>query len=80
MRLFSALDDNRLRLAEMLERHGTRLADQAPYWAGVATRRCVLFCSAKDECDAWLASGRRDGYARFCPNAAYVASRSRVEE
>lgn len=77
MRIFSALNDGRLRLVEMLERHGARLADRDYYPAAIATRRCV-FCNAKDECDAWLASGRRDGFERFCPNAEFIAHRSNL--
>lgn len=34
-----------------------------------AVRRCVL-CPSIDECDHWLASGNKDGLARFCPNAS----------
>jgi hypothetical protein len=29
-------------------------------------------CSAKADCGRWLAAGNRDGYQRFCPNAAVV--------
>lgn len=33
-----------------------------------AVRRCVL-CPSIPECEAWLASGAREGVERFCPNA-----------
>jgi hypothetical protein len=29
-------------------------------------------CGAKADCGRWLAAGHRDGYQRFCPNAAFV--------
>ena len=29
-------------------------------------------CTATTACDAWLASGRRDGFDSFCPNADFV--------
>ena len=29
-------------------------------------------CAAKAECGSWLASGQREGYQRFCPNARFV--------
>lgn len=31
-------------------------------------RRC-LFCSESRRCERWLASGAREGYRAFCPNA-----------
>ena len=37
----------------------------------VAVQRCVS-CSEAAQCRAWLASGARDGYQTFCPNARYV--------
>ena len=69
-------DDGRLRLAELLERRGAKLEVDAldTYAPAIAARRCV-YCTAKKECDAWLASGKRDGYAQFCPNAEFVARR-----
>lgn len=36
-----------------------------------ALDRCAD-CRAKTQCEEWLASGRRDGYTSFCPNAAFV--------
>lgn len=41
-------------------------ADEAKL--GGAVRRCVM-CPSIIECDEWLASGNRDGLAKFCPNA-----------
>ena len=29
-------------------------------------------CSVKADCGRWLVAGHRDGYQRFCPNAAFV--------
>jgi hypothetical protein len=37
----------------------------------VAVRRCVV-CPDKPACDAWLASGKKEGAAAFCPNAGFV--------
>jgi hypothetical protein len=39
--------------------------------------RCTE-CRAKAECGEWLASGRRDGYQSFCPNAAFVERVTKV--
>ena len=47
------------------------------YHNTVAARRCV-FCNTKPECDAWLASGAREGIQNFCPNADFVRSRSNL--
>jgi hypothetical protein len=35
-----------------------------------AVRRCVM-CPSIDDCDSWLASGRREGINLFCPNATF---------
>jgi len=67
-------DDGRLRLEQMLGKRGIRLAvagEHAPYDAAVAARRCVG-CVDKARCDAWLASGRREGFEVFCPNADFI--------
>jgi hypothetical protein len=37
----------------------------------LAVQRC-LACNQAAQCRAWLASGAREGYERFCPNARYV--------
>jgi hypothetical protein len=37
-----------------------------------AVRRCVL-CPSILECDEWLASGSKDGLAKFCPNERVFA-------
>ena len=37
----------------------------------VAVQRC-LSCNQPAQCRAWLASGARQGYETFCPNARYV--------
>ena len=64
----------RLRLEQMLGRRGVRLAaagEHAPCDAAAAARRCAG-CDGKAVCDAWLASGRRDGFETFCPNADFI--------
>lgn len=43
---------------------------------GLAVRRCTR-CGGRDRCRAWLASGARDGYQAFCPNAAFIQSLKR---
>jgi hypothetical protein len=37
-----------------------------------AVRRCVM-CPSILECDDWLASGNKDGLAKFCPNERVLA-------
>lgn len=39
----------------------------------LAVRRCTR-CAARQRCREWLASGVREGYQAFCPNAAFIAS------
>jgi hypothetical protein len=77
MSLLAAIHEPRLRIAEVLERRGSRLPIEP--WdacaAALATRRCV-FCAAKAQCDAWLACGAREGFERFCPNAGFIEERS----
>ncbi|HWD22286.1 MAG TPA: DUF6455 family protein [Burkholderiales bacterium] len=66
--------DGRLRLEQMLGRRGVQLAaagEHSPYDAAVAARRCAG-CAGKTACDAWLVSGRRDGFETFCPNADFI--------
>ncbi|TAK85060.1 MAG: hypothetical protein EPO20_12830 [Betaproteobacteria bacterium] len=66
--------DGGLRLEQMLGRRGGDLAlagGHAPYDAAVAARRCAG-CACKAACDAWLASGRRDGFEAFCPSADFI--------
>lgn len=66
--------DGRLRLEQLLGRRGMQLAvagEHAPYDAALAARRCVG-CAAKGACDTWLASGQRDGFETFCPNADFI--------
>lgn len=67
-------DDGRLRLDQMLCRRGVKLAlagEHAPYDAAMAARRCAG-CADKARCDAWLATGQREGFEAFCPNADYI--------
>lgn len=65
-------DDAPLPLFGMIERHGTTPQGlEAVVSAGnlaLAARRCA-FCGSKEKCRAWLASGRREDYPMFCPNA-----------
>jgi hypothetical protein len=37
----------------------------------IAKRRCAE-CNNKALCDELLGRGKKDGYSRFCPNAAYI--------
>ena len=37
----------------------------------LAARRCT-FCGSKEQCRAWLASGRQDGGPAYCPNSALL--------
>lgn len=68
-------DDGRLRLREVLVRHGRELPSDADaagiYRTALATRRCV-HCAEKERCDVWLARGERNGLGAFCPNADFV--------
>lgn len=77
MSIRAALNDPRLRLVEMLDRQGLKLGEDLSriYSDAIATRTCV-YCDVKEECDAWLASDKRDGFEAFCPNAQYIARRS----
>jgi hypothetical protein len=77
MSFLSNLNDPRLRFAELLGRKGLKLGrDSSQYYSEAhAVRRCV-FCKAKNECDAWLASGRQEGFQEFCPNAWYIERRA----
>jgi hypothetical protein len=74
MSFISAIKDPRLRFVEMLARKGLRPGESRSeaYAGALAARRCV-FCNTKAECDAWLASGRSEGFEDFCPNAGYIA-------
>jgi len=64
--------ESRLLVGRMMQRLGIAPADVRS--AGLdremalANRRCVL-CAAQQECAAWLDSGAREGYEKFCPNA-----------
>ena len=41
----------------------------------IAVQRCVS-CNEGAQCSACLASGAREGYETFCPNAGYVRRQS----
>lgn len=75
--LLFALNEPRLRLAEVLARSGVQLGNDLVeiHRDAIATRRCV-FCNAKPQCDAWLAGGARGEFAAFCPNAGYIEQRT----
>jgi hypothetical protein len=67
-------EDGRLRLEQMLRRHGAtpEKAFAGPgYQAAVAIRRCIA-CSDKARCDEWLAKDAKRGMEAFCPNADFV--------
>ena len=80
MSFLSAINEGRLRMVEMMKRRGAPAPDGATdvYATAQAARRCV-FCSTKEECDAWLASGQTQGSERFCPNAEFIAYRARTQ-
>jgi hypothetical protein len=68
-------DEGPLRLAPMMRRRGAAppqaLAEGEAEALARAALRCTV-CRDKASCDAWLASGARDGYQRFCPNAGFI--------
>jgi hypothetical protein len=64
-----------LLLERVLRRQGDDVAHRAlasgsQDFAG-AVRQC-LRCAEAAQCRAWLASGARQGYQWFCPNAGYI--------
>ena len=72
-------DDGRLRLAEMLRRHGVapeEACDVAGYQGAIAVRRCMM-CAQKSACDQWRPTSAKHGMETFCPNARFVAHMSR---
>jgi len=68
-----AHDNGRLRLAQVLSRHGApdQALDGAAFGAAVAMRRCMM-CAQKSACDSWLASAHRSSVDGFCPNAEFI--------
>ncbi len=67
-------DDRPLPLSIMMRRlhiEPAAAAAASGFALGAAARRCAA-CPAEAECRAWLASGRHEGYERFCPNAAWL--------
>jgi hypothetical protein len=80
MSILSALNEPRLRLAEVLGRSGVKLGEDLLeiHREAIATRRCV-FCNAKPQCDAWLACSTGEGFEAFCPNAEFIAQRSTLQ-
>jgi len=67
--------DERLRLMEVMQARRACLPDPLTSLAKrdfeVAKHRCAD-CNSKELCDELLAKGAKEGYSRFCPNAAYV--------
>lgn len=63
-----------LQIWQVLARSGLGAEDAArrPAELGHAVRRCVM-CPSIEECDHWLASGKREGLGEFCPNATFFA-------
>ena len=61
---------------------GALFARQGVNWGALARAASVrefadglehcMACPAKSECGRWLASGQREGFQKFCPNAAFV--------
>jgi hypothetical protein len=37
-------------------------------------------CSSVEECDAWLATGAREGSEHFCPNAVFLENLEREKK
>lgn len=75
-------DDQRPVLLErMLRRQGDAVAHGAlasgSHEFAAAMRKCVD-CTEAAQCRAWLASGARNGYESFCPNAGYVERMQRL--
>ncbi len=66
-----------LLIGRMMQRVGIAPAElrSAPldHEMALASRRCVL-CAAQQDCAAWLDSGAREGYDKFCPNAGLLQS------
>ena len=74
-------DERPVLLERMLRRQGDAVAQRAlasgSHEFAVAVRRCVD-CNEAAQCRAWLASGAREGYHSFCPNAGYVERMRRL--
>lgn len=68
-----AHDTGRLRLVQVLARHGApdQALGGAARGAALAMRRCMM-CPQKKACDRWLSSGAPDSIESFCPNAEFV--------
>ena len=67
--------DGRLRLVEVMRARSAYLHEPltpaAAHDLGKAKQRCAD-CHQKEFCDELLARGAKEGYGRFCPNAAYI--------
>lgn len=67
-----------LEIWRVMRRRGLARGDAAGRESGLsrAVRRCVA-CPSLDQCQDWLASGRKDGLDEFCPNAPFYAALER---
>ena len=67
--------DGRLRLVEVMRARSAYLPQPltppAAHDFEQASQRCAG-CHQKELCDELLARGAKEGYGRFCPNAAYI--------
>ena len=70
-----------LQIWRALRRRGITREDTAGQEVnlGRAVRRCVM-CPSIDDCDQWLASGRKEGLNLFCPNATFFDHIERQKE
>jgi len=69
-----AVQSRRGLLGRMLARQGAHPPEGTSYSAeaaALAVRRCAR-CRAADECERFLATGDREGFEAFCPNATYI--------
>lgn len=65
----------KLLLSALLRRQGEDVLRQAIFGDGRELRSAVRNCrrcAAAERCRALLASGAREGYAEFCPNAGFI--------
>lgn len=75
--LWRAMTDERpLLLSRLLVFEGIEMSEHLT-GAGtrqfaLAARKCMQ-CSAREQCEGWLAGRSADGYESFCPNAGYIA-------
>jgi hypothetical protein len=70
-----------LQIWRVMRRRGLEPDDTAVRDATLAraVRRCVM-CPSIDDCNHWLASGKREGLGLFCPNATFFRDIERQKE